>query len=115
MGRIDYEHELGNGWDQWQNVVLLGMKEIRDDLKDAKELTAENDKKLAVATEILSRLDKTIIEQGNRLTTVENKTTKKFAFASGAWAAVVVATSALAGIAGLGISLALLVTHRPLP
>ncbi len=31
---VDYEYELSNGWDKWQNVVLMGMKEIKDDLKE---------------------------------------------------------------------------------
>jgi hypothetical protein len=30
---VDYDYELNNGWDKWQNVVLMGMKEIKDDLK----------------------------------------------------------------------------------
>lgn len=30
---VDYEHELGNGWSPAINILLQGMKEIRDDQK----------------------------------------------------------------------------------
>lgn len=30
----DYEHELNNGWSRWQNLVLSGLKELRDDQKE---------------------------------------------------------------------------------
>lgn len=46
--RVDYDHELGNGWkDPWQQLILTGMKEqqskldkLSDGLQDIKVLQA---------------------------------------------------------------------------
>lgn len=54
---IDYEHELGNGWGPWQQVVLAGMKEIRDDVKEVKETQAEQATDIALIKQTVSAYD----------------------------------------------------------
>lgn len=111
MRGVDYDYELGNGWDEWQKVVLLGMREIREEVKETKGLATETDKKLAVVTEVLDRVEKAVANQDARLVIVETKSASRFAFVKGAWQTIAVVASSLIALSSLGATIAMVVAN----
>jgi hypothetical protein len=41
MTGVNYDRELGNGWNPWQNLVLQGLKELRDGQEKIQHAAAE--------------------------------------------------------------------------
>lgn len=110
---VDYDHELSNGWDKWQNLVLTAMRENRDAITHVTELVGTVVTAQAVQDERMTTMSNqigtvTTLADGTvaRVVVLETNDTKRIAVVKGAWVAIGVAASFVAGLAGLGIGVA---------
>ena len=112
MAGVNYDYELNNGWDKWQNLVLTAMKENRDAI-----LAMDNkvdDVRLNMAT--LAERQENVIKQAaavealahatdSRVNAIEVSRSRSMGFAKGAWAIVSIIGASLLSVAGIVIGL----------
>jgi hypothetical protein len=74
MGGIDFDYELSNGWDKWQNLVLTGMQEIKRDNKALETQMSNIGARVAViesAAKTAENIVNTLQAQAHRLEHLE--------------------------------------------
>lgn len=78
MDGIDFDYELSNGWDKWQNLVLTGMKEIKLDNKVLQEqITAVGTRVAVIESKVLTLTDQDVRIGHLEANTVSQEALKK--------------------------------------
>ncbi len=70
---IDYEHELSNGWNKWQNLVLQGMQRLDEQGRDHSEKLEQIVVDIAVVKNDLGRVQIVALDQEGRMRHVEGE------------------------------------------
>lgn len=95
--KIDYDYELGNGWNRWQNLVLQSLKESSENQRELRTDLQQVKIDVALTKETTSRLENNLISTDGRVKILEGA----HSFLSGSWKTIGVIGGSIVGLSSI--------------